>query len=135
MAIFMFSAAKMVKRIHNMSFYALLMSVYTVFFSVQFFFNFDLPASDTQNFIRQFRSDNHPKKMVSFAKEAPSHSFSRSIRLNKRFHQENFPTCDILYMDVPQFYVIQRPLGNYGDSFLPSVTPVHRLLRGPPSMA
>jgi hypothetical protein len=125
----------MVKRRQNILFYAVLMPVYAVFFSVQFFFNFEFPGSDTQNFIGQFRSDNHAGKMVSFAKEAPSHSFSRSIRLNKRFHQENIPTCDILSMDVPEPYVIQRTLGHYQDSFLSYVTPVHRLLRGPPSMA
>jgi hypothetical protein len=73
--------------------------------------------------------------MVSFAKEAPSHSSSASIRLNKRFHQENIPTCDIFSMDVPAPFVIQRTLGHYRDSFLPSVTPVHRLLRGPPPLA
>jgi hypothetical protein len=127
---------KMVKRIHHITFYALLMSVYTVFFSVQFFFNFDFQGSgNAQNFLRHFCSGNHPEKMVSFVKGSPSHSSSCSIRLNKRFHQESTPTCDIIFLDVPEPYIIQRTLGHYRNSFLPSVTPVHRLLRGPPSMA
>ncbi len=36
--------AKMVKRIHHILFHALLLVVYTVFFSIQFFFNFDFRA-------------------------------------------------------------------------------------------
>ncbi len=126
----------MVRRIHHITFYALLMSVYTVFFSVQFFFNFDVPGSgNAQNFLRHFRSGNHPEKMVSFAKEAPSHSYSCSFRLNKRFHQESTATCDILSIDVPELYVVERTLGHYREHLFPFVTPVHLFLRGPPSMA
>jgi hypothetical protein len=126
----------MVKRIHNISFYTLLLSVYTVFFSVQFFFNFDFPGSgNPQSFIRHFCSENRPAGTVSFAKEAPSRSSSRSIRLNKRFHQENILTCDIFSVAAPESYIVQRTLGHYRDSFLPSANPVYRLLRGPPSMA
>ncbi len=127
--------AKMVKRIHHITFYALLMSVYTVFFSVQFFFNFDFQGSGTQNFLRHFCSGNHPEKIVSLVKGVPSHSSSCSIRLNKRFHQESAPTCDIIFLDVSEPYMIPRTLGHYRDSFLPYVTPAHQLLRGPPSMA
>jgi hypothetical protein len=126
----------MVKRIHNISFYALLMTVYTVFFSVQFFFNFDCPGSgNAQSFLRFFRSGNHPEKVVSFAKEAPSPSSSRSIRLNKRFHQENISPCAILCMDSPKPYIIRRAVAIYRDGVLPPVTPAYHLLRGPPSMA
>jgi hypothetical protein len=127
--------AKMVKRIYHISFYTLLTTVYTVFFSVQFFFNFDCPGLDAQNFIRHFCSDNHPVGMASFARETPSHSSSCPIRLNKRFHQENIPPCDIISTGAPEPYVLQRTSGYLRDSFLPSVTPGHQLLRGPPSMA
>jgi hypothetical protein len=126
----------MVKKIHNISIYALLISVYTVFFSVQVFFNFDFPGSgNAKNLFRDFCSINHPEKTANFVKGATSHSCSYSIRLNKRFHEESSPTCDSISMDVPEPYMILRTLGHYKDSFLSSITPVHRLLRGPPALA
>jgi hypothetical protein len=126
----------MVKRIRHISFCALLMTVYTVFFFVQFFFNFDRPGPvNAQNFFRYSSSANHSKEWGSFAKKARCPSSTRTIRLSKRFHQENIPPCDVLCVDAPEPYDIREPIGLYRESFVPSVTPVHRLVRGPPSMA
>jgi hypothetical protein len=136
MAIFTFPMSKMVKRIRNISFYALLMSVYTVFFSVQLFFNFDCPGSgNVSNFLRYFCSGNHPEKTASIARKAPSQSSSRSIRLNKRFHQEDICPCDVLCVDSPRSNFITRTLGLHRDGFLPPVNQDHTLLRGPPSQS
>ena len=130
-----FPGASMVKKIHHISFYALLMTVYTVFFSVQSFFNFDRPGPENEHLLIHLCSSKHPEKQVSLAKETPSHSSSHSFRLNKRFHQENILPCDAISSAAPKPYLIRRTLGHYRDSFLPSVTPCDRLLRGPPSMA
>src|ERR1700733_158345 len=98
----------MVKKIHNISIYALLISVYTVFFSVQVCFNFDFPWSGNAQYflLRDFCSGNHPEKTANFEKAATSHSSSRYLRLNKRFHEESSPTCDRVPMDVPEPYMM-----------------------------
>jgi hypothetical protein len=122
----------MAKRINNTLFYTLLLAVYAVFFSVQFFYNFD--------------GQSEVKKGVSMAKTAPSHFSSthpssahspstHTIRLNKRFHQENMTPCTILSVDAPRQYVIRATLEHYRNIFLPSFFPVHHPLRGPPVVA
>jgi hypothetical protein len=110
--------------------------VYTVFFSVQFFFNFDRPGpTNVQNFYSHSSSSDHSEEWGSLPMKAPCPCATHTIRLNKRFHQENIPPCGIFCVDAPEPYVIRRTIGLYRDSLLPSVTPIRRLLRGPPSMA
>jgi hypothetical protein len=122
----------MARKINNTLFYTLLLSVYAIFFSVQFFYNFD--------------GQSEVKKGVSIAKSAPSHSTSahstsahspssHTIRLNKRFHQENMAPCTVLSVDAPRQYIIRATLEHYRDVFLPSFFPVYHPLRGPPVVA
>jgi hypothetical protein len=134
----MLSLVQMVKRIHKISFYALLLTVYAVFFSVQFFFNFDGPEPGNGQTILRYSHSVHPAATgTSFAKNNFRHSSSptHNVRLNKRFHQENIPPYDVLSMEKPEQFVIRRTLGHYLEPFLPSFTLVDLPLRGPPFAA
>ncbi|HET6254127.1 MAG TPA: hypothetical protein VFE32_08640 [Puia sp.] len=128
--------SKMVKRIFDIAFHALLITVYAIFFSVQFFFNFDCStAGNAQNFLKHFSGKPHSKSPAGVVTQASDHSSSRAMRLNKRFHQENIPPCEVLAVNSPKPYIIRRLVGPYRNHFLPSVTPAHRLMRGPPCLA
>ena len=113
----------------------MLVSVYAVFFSVQFLFNFDGPDPvNSQNIFYYSASLLHPAKGVGFAgKTAPS-SHAHTVRLNKRFHQENIPPCDVLVVEAPMPFVVLNGVVHYRAPFLLSFAPVHLPLRGPPAV-
>ncbi|HEY4063283.1 MAG TPA: hypothetical protein VGM30_15360 [Puia sp.] len=118
----------MVKKAHSVLFHTLLLSVYAVFFSVQFFFNFDGPGPGnySPNIFTQAAAVHHSPLPPTG---------THTIRLNKRFHQENITPCDVFFVDVPTPYIMRRTLGDFRDVFLPSFTPIYRPLRGPPIVA
>jgi hypothetical protein len=116
----------MARRINNCLFYTLLLSVYAIFFSVQFY------NHDGQSELR---------REISIAKNAPSHASSthtpstHTIRLNKRFHQENIQPCMVFCVEAPKQYDTPAILGHYRNVFLSSCFPAHTPLRGPPVVA
>src|SRR5882757_5237870 len=121
----------MARKINNGLFYTLLLSVYAIFFSVQFY------NHDGQSDVR---------REISIAKNAPSHASSvhnssthtpstHTIRLNKRFHQENIQPCSIFCVEAPKQYATPAILGHYRNVFLSSCFPAHTPLRGPPVVA
>ena len=124
----------MTKRLYSILFHTILFSVYAVFFSVQFFFNFDRPGPGNGQTILH-SSAVHPNPAgASFEKNGLSHSAApvHKIRLNKRFHQEDMPPCPLLHIEAPEQYVVRQSLGQYANRFLPSFTPFPAALRGPP---
>lgn len=124
------------KRIHTALFNTILLSVYTVFFSVQFLFNFDGPEPGNSGNIFHYSSSLlHPGRKVTYGKNSSSHHSSHTIRLNKRFHQENITPCQAASVDAPPQYAVRKAPKEYRDPLLPSFIPVHRLLRGPPVVA
>jgi hypothetical protein len=126
----------MIKKPHNILFHTLLLSVYAVFFSVQFFFNFDGPGPTSPQSIFTPAGFAHHGDGTLTAKNGPLHSTtSHKVRLNKRFHQENITPCDVLSVDAPEQYVTRETPGAYRSIDLPFTIPVHRLLRGPPFAA
>lgn len=122
-------------RIYGALFYTMLLSVYTVFFSVQCFFNFD-GHSEARTIFKHEAYLSHYGKQAHIVVDGSSHSTpAHKIRLNKRFHQENFPPCEIVSVEAPPAFVTHVSLGSYRDVFLSFFTPVPHPLRGPPVVA
>ena len=123
------------KKIYGTLFYTMLLSVYTVFFCVQSFFNFD-GHSDARTIFQYGASFSHDGGQASIAADGASHSIpAHKFRLNKRFHQENFPPCEVLSVEIPASFVTHVTLGDRRDIFLPSFISLPHPLRGPPVVA
>jgi len=123
------------RRIYGTLFYTMLLSMYTIFFSVQCFFNFD-GHSEARTIFKYGASLAHYGKQAHVIADGASHSIpAHKIRLNKRFHQENFPPCEILSIETPPAFSTPISLGGYQDVFMSSFTPILHPLRGPPVVA
>jgi hypothetical protein len=125
---------QMTKRIHKYFFYTLLTIVYGVFFSVEFFYNFDghseakqlVPTSNTARY-----ASGNERVVTSPGPLSKPHS----MRLNKRYHQEKFPLCPVFHVEGPVVYVTPTRLGASRVRPLPEITVPFSLLRGPPFAA
>jgi hypothetical protein len=124
----------MPKYLHKLLYYTLLLGVYGIFFSVESFYNFE-GHSDARDIIRYASLTNGLEKGTSIL-HTPLHSTStHSIRLNKRFHQENIPPCPVLTPASPEYVLAPLVLGDYCCTDLPRPALLHRPLRGPPALA
>jgi hypothetical protein len=125
----------MKKRIHKILFYAVILSVYGVFFSVESFFNFEGQINTKDLFkytVLVHFSGNHQRVV----KTTPLQSSSKhNVRLNKRYHQEDIAPCPLISVAAPVLHIIPRVLGSCTVDPLPSIAVVHRPLRGPPVVA
>ncbi|HEY4285499.1 MAG TPA: hypothetical protein VGN00_00250 [Puia sp.] len=125
----------MKKRIHKILFYAVLLSVYGVFFSVESFFNFEGQVN-TKDLFKYTAFAHFSGNHQSVIKTTPLQSSSRhNVRLNKRYHQEDIAPCPLISVATPVLRIIPKVLGSYSIVPLPSIAVVHRPLRGPPSVA
>ena len=121
------------KRIHKVVFYTLLLAVYSAFFSVESFYNFEGHLDAKAFFTAPVHFLGDHQQVV---KKAPlPSSSSHKIRLNKRFHQENIAPCPMIAVAAPQERIIPIALGAYKTLPLPAVQVAHLRLRGPPSVA
>lgn len=124
----------MKKRIHRLFFYTLLFGVYGIFFSVQCFYNFE-GQGNARNILRYIHVGYRHEMNGSAARTTPFHSAStHSIRLNKRFHQEDMPPCPVVSPVLPEYVLAPVMLGSYDRSDLPKPALLHRPLRGPPAV-
>lgn len=124
MAIFTIATAGMNKSVHKGLFYIFLLGIYGIFFSVQWFHNFEGQPNTGRLF-------GH-----SVAKNTPFHSAaSQRFRLNKRYEPEDIPPCPIFSLAAPERGVKPVRLGDFGKDALPSVAIRHYSLRGPPATA
>ncbi len=122
----------MKKRIHKFLFYTLLLSVYGVFFSVESFYNFE-GHSNAKDIISYAAVIKHSPGGRSMVRTSPlPFPSSHNIRLNKRYHQEDFPPCAVYQAITPVRYIIPKTLNTYPALRLPVVTILHPQLRGPP---
>lgn len=121
---------------HRIAFYLLLLAVYSVFFSVESFFNFEgqLNAREILSYSSFVKApDNHPKIFKAMPLRSSS---THKVRLNKRFHKEDIaPVPMVFNVEAPVVRLIPRVLDYSGITPLPSVTMVHHPLRGPPVVA
>ena len=119
-------------RLHKLLYYMLLLGVYGIFFSVESFYNFE-GHSNASDIIRYASLISGHDKDVTVVRTTPLHSTSaHSIRLNKRFHQEDMLPCPILMPVLPEYVLAPVVLGCYCRTALPKPALLHRPLRGPP---
>lgn len=126
-------ALEMKTRLHKLLYYMLLLGVYGIFFSVESFYNFE-GHSNAGDMIRYATLISSHEKDVPVARTTPIHSTCRhSIRLNKRFHQEDVPPFPVLSPALPEYVLAPVVLGSYCCTHLPKLALLHRPLRGPPA--
>ncbi len=134
MPIFAWLNIYMKKRIHKLFFYTLLVGVYGVFFSIESFYNFEgqINARD----IMQVGADiSYPAKDGRVTRATPLHSSSsHSLRLNKRYYQEDMPPCPVLAPQPPVLLLTPLVLGSHRSAKLCNIALLHRTLRGPPAI-
>ncbi len=134
------------KTVYRFLFHALLLAVYAVFFSVQFFFNFEVSSNAKVSWacdkggngsagVRHVHSKQDPGRVTLFEKHSQNSSSKTSFRLNKRFQQENITPCEIIYVVPLIHYENSRTTGSYRNGFLLAVIPASQPLRGPPIVA
>jgi hypothetical protein len=124
----------MTKRIHKYLFYTLLTIVYGVFFSVESFYNFE-GHSDAKKILHSSSLAYHSTGQQGASTSPVPFPSNHGIRLNKRYHQEDFPLCPVIRVEMPVRYVKPRMPGVLPIRALPFVTIDHSLLRGPPIAA
>ena len=124
----------MIKRIHKYFFYTLLTIVYGVFFSVESFYNFD-GHSEAKQLVNPSYTALYASGRAGVRSSPRPLSKPHSMRLNKRYHQENFPPCPVFRIELPVVRIAPRRLGTFSVHPLPMVTVPHSLLRGPPIAA
>ena len=123
----------MKKRIHKLFFYTLLVGVYGIFFSVESFYNFEGQTNARDIMLAAHIS--HQAKDGAIARTTPLHSSSsHSLRLNKRYHQEDIPPCPVLAPLAPVVILTPLVLGSHRSAGLSDLTVLHRTLRGPPAI-
>ncbi|HEX3934071.1 MAG TPA: hypothetical protein VHW43_05295 [Puia sp.] len=119
--------------LHKLLYYTLLFGVYGIFFSVESFYNFEGHSNARDIFRQVALVSGH--EVASVAQTAPLHSPStHSIRLNKRFHQENMPPCPVLSPILPEYVLAPLMLESHCRNHLPEPALLHRPLRGPPTL-
>lgn len=123
-------------RIHRLSFYTLILAVYSIFFSIESFYNFE-GHSEAREIIR-YSSYLHSLADPAGGKTVHSifpQSHKVRLRLNKRYHQEDIQPCTVYEVVTPFISVTPFELGSFPLSPLPSVPLVRPKLRGPPFAA
>lgn len=122
------------KGIHKLTFYTLILVVYGVFFSVQSFYNFEGHSEAREiigysSFLHSLSARAGAKVMHAGYQHA--HHKIR-LRLNKRFHQEDYSPCAVYEVVAPVIYFTQCEPGSLVVRPLPAVTLRDPQLRGPP---
>ena len=124
------------KGIHKLAFYTLILAVYGVFFSIESFYNFE-GHSEAREIIRysSFLRSTPVEAGVIASNAAYPHSHTSRLRLNKRFHQEDYSPCTVYTVVAPIIYETPYELGSFAVQPLPAVALIHPQLRGPPYAA
>ncbi|MDR3717014.1 MAG: hypothetical protein P4L51_29740 [Puia sp.] len=114
---------------------ALLLSVYLVFFFVQLFFNFEA-FQNAQFFSKCPSLTSYFGGHQRVSSKGPLHAARKpTIRLNKRFQQENNPPIELISSEFPSRYassVNTIPFGQYRNGLHPHLFYTSTPLRGPP---
>lgn len=109
--------------------------LYSIFFLVQFFFNFNASAEG------QFSTNaatyyNAPfSHTIHHGKIHSGNSRKISFRLNKRFQLSFIPSCGALCIEAPVVEFAEGVFDSYNASFYSSAIPAATPLRGPPMRA
>ncbi|WP_229688952.1 hypothetical protein [Puia dinghuensis] len=108
--------------------------MYGIFFSVESFYNFE-GHSDARTILAHSLLSQQPaasRQAMAVRTSPQPYPFSHNLRLNKRYHEENFPPCPVYQVAAPVCYITPRALGSDVVARLPFITRFHFQLRGPP---
>jgi hypothetical protein len=121
-------------KLHKMLFYTLVLGVYGIFFSVECLYNFEGQGSST-NYLHFVSIAREGARTGQTFQNLPVHSSaSRSLRLNKRYHQEEAPPFLFLSPALPEYTMAPSTPGCYCQTALPEPAFLNRPLRGPPAL-
>ena len=108
--------------------------LYSLFFTVQVFFNFDPPRTRTHVFNNNITSQDKALQVASRPVHAGKQKETRTkIRLNKRFHPSVAPAVAPFSIAAPVFFVQRRTATGYRNPFYNSIELLTHSLRGPPA--
>jgi hypothetical protein len=122
-------------RAYKIFFNAILLVVYTSFFTVQFFFNFDIASNTRPSFINPFSGLVVKNHQASEKKAGQHGSHKTNFRLNKRFHPQALPVCNTICAKAPVQYISSENISRYNKVFIHAVILINHSLRGPPVVA
>lgn len=110
--------------------------LYSLFFTVQVFFNFDtiLPSGDAGSHRTIFaEKKNQVHQTISWHGNGEKSQHSK-IRLNKRFQPASSPVLNPFYITTPVIFIEQPTTTVYPDPFHASPSLLTSALRGPPAV-
>ncbi len=110
----------------------LLTAVYTAFFAVQVFFNFDIASNAKISFASLVSASAAKSKTVSVQKNTSHSPQATNFRLNKRFQPQHAPALQVIITEAPVKYITSTDPISYRKIFIPAILPISRSLRGPP---
>jgi hypothetical protein len=121
-------------RIHKYAFYTLLLAVYSIFFSIESFYNFE-GHSEAREILHRATHIQTAASLSTTSHAAYPGAHGIRVRLNKRFHPESFPPCKVVTAPIPPVYVPRQDPSDYAVRPLPAIAVSHPPLRGPPPVA
>jgi len=110
----------------------LLLGIYGLFFTVQFFFNFKSDTSAQDNTVQCQQA--HIAKQKNIIANKPDHNKKPGFRLNKRFQPPMMPAMAYAGEDIPLKYLDRQKIGKPHDHLLISFI-LATSLRGPPVLS
>ncbi len=122
------------KHIYGLMKGLLLAALYTAFFAVQLFFNFDLSSQKNNSIIyavQHISTQHHAAPVFKYQKSVTAKS---NIRLNKRFQPSSIPDCLFPEFAVNVKYNEPAVSNLYKEALSNSVS-LSSYLRGPPVAA
>ena len=119
------------KQVYNLLKGFLVTTLYTAFFAVQLFFNFDLSSSKNNPPNYTVQRISAQKQATTVCKYQKSVSVKNNIRLNKRFQPSNIPYCAFPELAVNVTYHEPIVCKIYKEALSNSAS-LSSYLRGPP---
>ncbi len=110
-----------------------LVVLYSCFFTVQLFFNFDTSnrfGSIAGN-ANQVKSGFYGKQHLVASSKTPVQK-NHSFRLNKRYHPQPAVSCSAFVFEQPKYFCKTQELGGYSNRIIKSRPVASHPLRGPP---
>lgn len=112
-----------------------LLLLYSLFFTVQVFFNFDTPSYGQHICQSNIAAQKKECQSVTHTAHANRGKQAHSkIRLNKRFQPSVAPDIQPFSIAAPVCFVHHPPVTGYRNPFYNSIQLLTRTLRGPPAV-
>jgi hypothetical protein len=110
-----------------------LLFLYISFFTVQLFYNFDIPAHPLNNAGALFQKNNAPENNQTGIKKANPPADQKIVfRLNKRYQPQPAATCSPVIISQLVCAISSKLHVHYSSGFTPLAFQTAHSLRGPP---